>query len=291
MAYFDLTTFAAVNNWLVGGASADQAIIESAISGYSAYILTRTGRQYLGGFQTYTERYDGNGSDLLQLRNYPILSVASLSVGGNIVPASPDYVQPGYGVDQGGSQCALVMVGSQVSPQFNWAGQSPWSQGGQDLGYMGYQGGAYRFSRGRMNVLVTYTAGTILDAFAELQTIPATSPYTVTAINSGTFWQDLGATLASNGSTPAYTVANGVYTFTSANAGAAVSLAYSYGGVPLDLQQAVTEIVAVNYKRRSWMDQRSQMQPGVGTTTYSGWEMSPQNAAIINRYERKFPSQ
>jgi hypothetical protein len=291
MSYFDLTTFAAVNNWLEGGASADQSIIQSAITGYSSYILTRTGRRYLGGFQTYTERYDGNGSDLLQLRNYPILAVASVQVGSNIIPQTPDYIQPGWGLDQGGSQAAIVMVGSNVEPQSNWAGQTPWGNNGSPGAWGHYGECAYRFTRGRMNVLVSYTAGTILDAMAEIQTVPPSSPYTVTAINASTFWQDLGAAIASTGATPAYTVTNGVYTFTAAAAGQQVALNYSYGGVPLDLQQAVTEIVATNYKRRSWMDQRSQIQPGIGTTTFQSWEMSPQCKAIICRYERTFPSQ
>lgn len=284
MSYYDLTTFAAVNSWLIGGASADEAVISSAITGYSAYILTRTGRSYLGGFRTYVERYDGNGSDLLMLRNYPVLSASAVVVNGQAIPQTPDYIQPGYGIDQSGSQAAIVMVGQGGGGQYNTAGQSPWSEGGN---YVGRRGG-YRFYEGRQNVAVTYVAGTLLDAYAEAQTVPAEAPYTVTATNAASWFADLGATLSSNGSTPAYTVANGAYTFTEAVAGQAVSLNYQYGGVPVDLAQAVTEIIATNYKRRSWMDQGSQIQPGVGTTSFRSWEMSPQNQAIIARYERKF---
>jgi hypothetical protein len=72
----------------------------------------------------------------------------------------------------------------------------------------------------------------------EAATIPASSPYTVTAINAATYLDDLGVTYAATGlsltrvasspTTGQYTVASGVYTFASGDEGAAVQLNYIY---------------------------------------------------------------
>jgi hypothetical protein len=87
----------------------------------------------------------------------------------------------------------------------------------------------------------TQAAGGILQAVNELQSIPSSTPYTVTAANSATWQTDLGVVYASganagivftkvaSGPTQGqYAVASGVYTFAAADAGASVWLNYSY---------------------------------------------------------------
>ncbi len=86
---------------------------------------------------------------------------------------------------------------------------------------------------------VTPSSGQLATAFAEAGSVPASSPYTVTAANSATFADDEGVTYAASGlpltkvaSSPAsgqYSVAAGVYTFASADAGKAVLVSYTYG--------------------------------------------------------------
>ena len=80
--------------------------------------------------------------------------------------------------------------------------------------------------------------GSTISEFAELHTIPASSPYTVTVANSGHFVADQGVIYASSGlpliavaASPAqgqYAVAAGVYTFAAADAQANVLISYAY---------------------------------------------------------------
>lgn len=86
---------------------------------------------------------------------------------------------------------------------------------------------------------VTPAPGQLATAFAEAGTIPASSPFTVTVANAATFGDDNGVVYLLTGlpltkvaAAPAagqYSVASGVYTFNSADAGKAVLVSYTYG--------------------------------------------------------------
>jgi hypothetical protein len=69
-----------------------------------------------------------------------------------------------------------------------------------------------------------------------------------------------------------------------------VSVAYTagYDGTPEDLQQAATELVALMYRRRSWIGQTTVNQPQVGTTTYLRLEMEIGTKGVIDRYTKRF---
>jgi len=83
------------------------------------------------------------------------------------------------------------------------------------------------------------SAGSTITQFGEAATVPSSSPYTYTTINHTTFVADQGVVYASSAlplkqvpSSPSagqYSVsAGGVYTFSSADVGAAVLVSYSY---------------------------------------------------------------
>ena len=81
-------------------------------------------------------------------------------------------------------------------------------------------------------------AGTSITQFGEAATVPASGPYTYTTNNHATFTADQGVVYASSGlpfkqvaSAPIvgqYSVAAGVYTFSSADASAATLISYNY---------------------------------------------------------------
>ena len=85
---------------------------------------------------------------------------------------------------------------------------------------------------------VTPSAGQLATSFAEAGTVPATTPFTVAVANAATFVGDEGVLYATTGlpltlvaSAPAagqYSVASGVYTFNSADAGKAILATYTY---------------------------------------------------------------
>lgn len=81
-------------------------------------------------------------------------------------------------------------------------------------------------------------AGQLATAFGEAQSVPGSTPFTVSVTNAGQWQDDCGVVYATSGlpltkvaSAPAagqYSVAAGVYTFNSADAGAAVLISYTY---------------------------------------------------------------
>ena len=86
---------------------------------------------------------------------------------------------------------------------------------------------------------VSPSSGGLQTQFGETTSVPATSPFTYSATFHATFVADMGVVYAATGlpmksvsSTPSagqYSVVGGVYTFSSADAGAAVLISYTYG--------------------------------------------------------------
>ena len=122
-----------------------QAAAQEIITGWSEAVYWITGRTspMLAAATAFTENYNGSGRDVLYLINAPILSVVSLTINGINIPVSAAYGQAGYFIQQDQKSIAL-----RSNPTFGY----PFlAQFGRDCGY--------RFSRGRGNVQVSYTAG------------------------------------------------------------------------------------------------------------------------------------
>ncbi len=122
----DLTTLANAKQWLQipAGNTTNDPLISELISAASEYIQTRLNRTI--ALQSYSEARDGKNQDVMMFANYPVSAVSSVQVGPDVIPPSPDGIQPGYVFDT----TRLVLVGDQ-----------------------------YLFCRGRMNCRFTYTAG------------------------------------------------------------------------------------------------------------------------------------
>ncbi len=298
----DLTTVAAVNNWLGQVSGTDADLIQSTVTAFSQFILTMIARNNLSQIKTYSETYNGTGSERQNLRNYPILSVASVVVGVTAIPQSAGADQPGWVIDTSGLQASLAIRSGGAWP----AGRGYGERGGGWGSYgnappLGYN--PWFFVEGIQNVAVTYSAGYVLDVFAEPQTIPTSpGPYTITVSAGKNFYADLGVTLSLAG-TPLSAVAfpgvpgasqynvdpaTGTYYFNAAQEGLGVNIAYQYGGTPYDLAQAVTELVSARYRSRQWIEQVSQVQPGIGTTSYSRLGIPPQVQMILEHYKMRF---
>lgn len=60
-----------------------------------------------------------------------------------------------------------------------------------------------------------------------------------------------------------------------------------YAVTPLDIQLAVIQQVAMNYKRKDWIDQASKsMANGAGTTSYRSWKIPPEAQWTLTKYQR-----
>lgn len=69
-----------------------------------------------------------------------------------------------------------------------------------------------------------------------------------------------------------------------------VQVTYSAGFAvtPYDIELAVRQMVAVNYKRRQWIDQKAQaMASGAGTVSYRDWELPPEVRSVMDHYRRR----
>jgi hypothetical protein len=135
-AAIDLCAVEDAKAWLDITGDKDDDLLQSLVTNVSQRILNNLNRPTLV-VSTYAERYDGSDTPQQALRNFPIVSVSSLSVNGKAVVQSPDGVLPGFTFDQ----YALKLVDTPIFPSFP-----------------GSAGGAF-FCRGFQNIAVTYQAG------------------------------------------------------------------------------------------------------------------------------------
>jgi hypothetical protein len=108
--------------WLNISTSTDDVLLQRLLTAVSVTMqnwMNRTIPQ-----ASYTDTRDGNGSDTLSLAYKPVTAVTSVTVNGQAVLPSPDGIQPGFVF----SDTAVYLIGS-------------------------------RFTQGRRNVQVAYTAG------------------------------------------------------------------------------------------------------------------------------------
>jgi len=230
----DLTTLARTKAYIGGNMSVNvDSILIPLISRASDQACQYASRRFQRS--TYTSRkLNGNGSQRLMLPDNPIISVTD-----------PVYVD----------STAYSLTTDTTSSGFQY-----------DSKFIYLMGGA-AFDKGLRNITITFEAGyaTTQDGY-----VPAApGPYALTPVSgsgvdplgdpaqtAGPASVDRGVTKAGVamvkvGSGPAtgqYSFADGVYTFASADAGAAVTMTYDF--VPGAVEQAVIEMVATSFERR-----------------------------------------
>ncbi len=185
----DLCLLAELKAWLPNQGSNDDSALQSLITNGSVQILQYINRPHLLAsiLGTINESYDGNGSDRLLPRNFPINSVTAVTVDGVGIPASQGFA--------GGSQLAGYLFDS------------------RRIMLRGF-----RFCRGLQNVSVTYTAG--------------------------------------------------------------------YTSIPLDLKQAAIETLALMYRQRTHIGEKSNAMGGQITLSFDMSEMPPRSVSVFNQYRR-----
>jgi hypothetical protein len=272
MAIGDLTTIANVKQFLNVTASTDDTLLQRLVSMASRYIANVISRAEFPSVHV-NEVYDGvspapKGTRLM-LRNRPVVSVQSVSISygsqlaSNVIPQSPDGIQPGWIFDKYG----LKLVG-----------------------------GMYNFNPGVGNITVSYTSG--YQRINDAQYIPGAGPYTIASTILADFWlYDQGVTLTVGGTSltavtgvPAsmqYAVdANGNYTFNAAQAGLGVTIAY--GCCPRDLEQVVIDLCCLRYRERLRMGENSRSL-GQEVMSYSTKDLSDNMKTALSQYQNVLP--
>lgn len=272
----DLVTLAAVKSHLGILDVSKDVFLATAISQVSSEICNYINRPRILP-RVVTENYDGNGRDRLILRSWPVNSVSAVSINGVSIPAAP---VPGPGV---APQSGWMLDPSDDLPPGN----------SQALNLVGYA-----FTRGRLNVQVTYSAGYSVSGEAAKVTggkVAASCPYGAWATDEGLAYAG-GPALTAVASAPAQgqyvVIGDGTYSLNSADNGSAVQISYGY--IPYDLAKCATEWVSERYFARGRDPAlRSETVAGIGASTYSqsrgGADMSEGVAKILNNYRAVVP--
>lgn len=269
----NLTSLVNAKTWAGVTTTNDDALITRLIGSASRFILSYLQRPTLFQFN-YTDVYDGMGTKVQMLRHWPVLSISSLVVGMQTIPAVSDPTT--------GPGCGYVL-----DP---WNGFPPGRP--QALSLRGYE-----FYKGFSNVAVNYIAGFVIQN--EAQTVPS-SNYQITPLApNGSFAVDQGVTYA-NGtaltavqSSPAVgqyiapMAANAYYQFAAGDANASVLLCYSY--VPADIEDACINMVGERYSYKNRPGLVSKGLGGQETMAYSQKDMPDYIRSALQPYRRVLP--
>ena len=246
----DLTSLSDCKAWLGLTSTGDDSVLASLITAISAAVLADLGRTVLPAIVTDTLR---GGFDSLPLRQWPVTSIVGVTVDGVALAAAPVPGVAGWWLDP---------------PDPTPPASAQW-----------LHSIAGCFPRGRRNIAVTYRAG--YEVLGEAALVPAAAPYVVTAqAPFGAWCLDTGVL----GSPGPYTVAAGIYTFTAASAGAAITLSYGY--VPADLARACLEWVADRYAARSRIGVSAKTLGGQETASFVVKAMPDVVSRLLQPYRR-----
>jgi hypothetical protein len=241
----DMTTLANVKAWRTPqiAASADDAQIRREITAASRAILQQLNRSSLS-VANIVETRNGQGTQGIMLRNYPVISISSVSVEGQTIAAAPLTSNSGWVFSP--SDGMLYLRG-------------------------------YSFPCGVQNITISYRAGFL--ASGEQIAVPATpfrfncsDLYEAWASDQGVTYSD-GTALTAVASGPtvgqyvAPTSPDGYYQFAAADTG--IFLLVSYGYTPRDLEQACIELVCLEYNRRSRIGTTSESLAGQTVSSYT----------------------
>jgi hypothetical protein len=259
----DLTTPQRVATWMANAPTLPSPIISQLIGSMTNLIYSRLNRARIYN-QTFTRTFDGTGTMQLVLPDYPVTGIISVQQGSQVIPASALPAANGTylaGTSQGyGYRCPL------------WLGNLPGENAVLEL-VNGY------FWTGVQNIRVIYAAGYLVNN--ESAIIPSSSPYTVTVAQQQGIWShDNGVVYAVNGASLTPVASNpgqgqyipppdsspGLYTFSSADEGAALYISYSF--IPADLEEACIQMVAERYSYRNRVGDASKSLGGQETMRF-----------------------
>jgi hypothetical protein len=270
MSPYDLTTLSAVKAWLGLPATAgpNDATLAALVIAASRAITAALSRPGLLP-QAYAETLDLE-TRRVTLRQWPVLEVNSVLWRGIVIPPDPNP-------DPEASTGYLLQPADEAPP-----GRP------QTLDLFG----AF-FRPGRQSLVVSYRAGYAVQG--ETQTIPTAAPFQLSALSPyGSWGSDLGVVYASSGATLApvslgpgagqYTVSNGVYAFSAADAGQVVSIGYGY--IPQDVAQAATELTAERFRAAERIGLKSKSVGGQETIAYDTSAISAPVLAMLQPYKR-----
>lgn len=287
LATGDLTTLATAKAYV--GAGPNDTVMTSLITRVSRSILSYINRPLIVP-TSYFEKYNGQNTDSLVLFNWPVISIAQLTVNSVNIPSAMPPTETG--------------IPTTAPWGYRFAPPEPAPPGAAAVVELV---GGWRYWYGRQNIVTSYRAGYVVSN--ELWTIPDT-PYQVTPVMPFGQWATdegvdnitLGipmvavsapATPATNQYIPPNpSVGQNYYAFSSEDVGTQISLSYGY--IPADIEQAVLETIAERAAYRTRPGVRSQSLAGQETISYGvdnrvGFGLSSYVMDILDGYCNVLP--
>jgi hypothetical protein len=265
----DLVTLATLKGWLgQPSVGADDGSLGLLISQLSRTIISGINRVSVLP-KLFTEVRDGNGGPAMMLKNYPVISMVSLTVDGQAVPVSTSTSSPGYLVERAdpeppGSRQSVLLRGS-------------------------------CFNRGIQNVVHTYNAGYQVSAepVTAAAAVTVEQPYGVWGSSISVVNASTGAALSKVAGAPgagqyqlSATIVGG-YVFNAADHGATMLI--SYGFIPADLAQATLEWAAERYAYSKRVGMQSKTLGGLETMSYAITSTPKFITAILQQFTSVSP--
>lgn len=268
MAVNDLCTLADVKTWLGRSDSNSDAVLAALIARTSRQIHSYLERGSLLP-RSVTETRDGTGGQTLVLRQWPALSVSSLDIGAQTIPARLSACAAGWVLE-------------------NWDGVPPGRA--QALSLAGYS-----FGCGAQSVRIVYQAG--YQVSAEPQTVAdgaaaVLAPYGAWASDAGVTYANGTPLVAVTGapSVGQYQLtpdAPGCYTFNAGDNGAAILI--SYGFVPADLADACIELVSERFRYAQRIGEKTHSLGGNETVAFDNTRLTPLVLSLLQPYRHVLP--
>jgi len=260
-----LTSLERVRDWVGVTTNNDDILLNRMIDEVSRFILSYLQRPTLFKYM-FSDVYDGIGNQSQTLRHFPVQSVSLVMVDNAAIPVSSGHGQSGYVVEV-------------------WDGLPPGKP--QAVRLRGYE-----FPRGFSNVNIVYMTGFMVNN--EAWNVPASGNYTIAvAAPYGSFGMDNGVTysngtpltyVASNPAIGQYTVNNGIYGFSAADAGAGVLITYSY--IPSDIENACVAMIGERYRYKSHIGESSKSLGSQVKVLFSQSDIPDFVHALLQPYKR-----
>lgn len=269
MAVGDLTNLERLKQWLGITSDDSDVLLQRLITSASKFVMNELGRKTLA-VMDYSDVYDGGGNNFMLLRQWPVLSVASIQfMGVNITqPATGNPRTNGYLLESADS------IGS----------------GQQQLTLFGYC-----FPRGRQLVTVNYRAG--FQEVDEPHVITESGdPVAVDPIETTYVWladievnDDAGATMLRSMTSPPgpgeyFVMPDGRYLFNAAQVGDTVYITYS--AVPADLTQCANELIGGTWVSKDRIGIKSKTLGGQETIVYDTSMLTASIKELMQPYKR-----
>jgi hypothetical protein len=269
MALNDLCQLTDVKLWLGRTDSNSDSLLASLITRASRDVCSYLQRPQLLP-RAVTEIRDGTGGTSMILKQWPVISVASVVACEKTIPpcSAPSEFGTGYVFEQ-------------------WDGAPPGRP--QALSLRGYS-----FPSGAQSVAIVYQSG--YQVTAEPQTVSGgtatvNAPYGKWASDAGVSYVN-GTALLRVASMPAigqyaFDAAAGTYDFDVGDDNAEVLI--SYGFVPSDLADACIELVSERFKYSERIGERTHSLGGNETVAFDTTRFTPLIAAMLQPYKNLLP--